>query len=38
MPIKLSLFQLFKLERGVIVWQKDFNDRDAALEAAGLSE
>ena len=37
-PIKLSLFQLFKLERGVIVWQKDFNDRAAALEAAGLSE
>jgi hypothetical protein len=37
-PIKLPLFQLFKVERGVIVWQKDFNDRSEALEAAGLSE
>ena len=37
-PIKLPLFQLFKVERGMVVWQKDFNDRSEALEAAGLRE
>jgi len=37
-PIKLPLFQLFKVERGVIVWQKDFNDRSEALEAAAQRE
>jgi hypothetical protein len=37
-PIKLPLFQLFKVERGVVVWQKDFNDRSEALEAAARRE
>ena len=32
------VFQLFKVRRGLVVWQHDFSDRSAALEAAGLSE
>jgi ketosteroid isomerase-like protein len=32
------MFQLFHLQRGLIVKQEDFGDRVAALEAVGLSE
>ncbi len=32
------MFQLFTLRRGLVVRQKDFAERDQALEAAGLSE
>jgi ketosteroid isomerase-like protein len=32
------VFQLFKLRRGLVVWQEDFLDRSKALEAAGLRE
>jgi ketosteroid isomerase-like protein len=37
-PVNIPTFQLFRLRRGLIVWQKDFSDRADALEAAGLSE
>jgi hypothetical protein len=37
-PVNVPLFQLFRLRRGLVFWQKDFSDRSAALEAAGLSE
>jgi ketosteroid isomerase-like protein len=37
-PVSLPLCQLFKLRRGLVIWQKDFSDRAEALEAAGLSE
>jgi hypothetical protein len=37
-PITIPLFQLFRLRRGLVFWQKDFNDRSEALEAAGLRE
>jgi SnoaL-like domain len=37
-PIQIPLFQLFKLHRGLAIWQQDFSDRAEALEAAGLSE
>ena len=37
-PINVPLFQLFRFEQGVVVWQKDFSDRNEALQAAGLSE
>jgi SnoaL-like domain len=37
-PINVPLFQLFRLRRGLVVWQKDFSDRSEALEAAGLRE
>jgi len=30
------VFQLFKLRRGLVVWQRDFSERSKALEAAGL--
>jgi ketosteroid isomerase-like protein len=33
-----ALFQVLTLRGGLIVRQEDFADRDAALEAAGLSE
>jgi ketosteroid isomerase-like protein len=32
------VFQLFKIRRGLVVWQRDFGNRSDALEAAGLSE
>jgi ketosteroid isomerase-like protein len=32
------LFQLFTVRRGLVVRQRDFVDRERALEAAGLSE
>jgi ketosteroid isomerase-like protein len=32
------LFQLFTLRRGLVIRQRDFADRDQALEAAGLRE
>jgi hypothetical protein len=32
------VFQLFKLRRGLVVWQEDFLDRSKDLEAAGLRE
>jgi ketosteroid isomerase-like protein len=37
-PVNIPLFQLFRLRRGLVVWQKDFSDRAEALEAAGLRE
>ena len=37
-PVTIPLFQVFKLRQGLVVWQKDFSDREEALEAAGLSE
>jgi ketosteroid isomerase-like protein len=33
-PVNVPLFQLFRLRRGLVVWQKDFSDRSEALEAA----
>jgi ketosteroid isomerase-like protein len=37
-PMDQPFVQLFKLQRGLVVWQRDFRDRSEALEAAGLSE
>ena len=37
-PVGLQLFSLYKLRRGLVVWQQDFGDRSEALEAAGLRE
>ena len=37
-PVHLPVFQLFRLRRGLVVWQQDFSDRSQALEAAGLRE
>jgi len=31
-------FQLFHLQRGLVVWQRDFGDRDQALEVAARRE
>jgi ketosteroid isomerase-like protein len=36
-PVELPLFPLFRLRRGLVVWQQDFSNRSDALEAAGLS-
>jgi ketosteroid isomerase-like protein len=30
------VFQLFKVRRGLVIWQRDYGDRAKALEAAGL--
>jgi ketosteroid isomerase-like protein len=30
------VFQLFKVRRGLVVWQRDYSDRAKALEAAGV--
>lgn len=35
-PIDVLLFQVFRLEKGLVVWQKDYSDRAEAFEAAGL--
>jgi ketosteroid isomerase-like protein len=37
-PVNVPTFQLFRLRRGLVVWQQDFSDRLEALEAAGLRE
>ena len=37
-PIDVLLFQVFRLEKGIVVWQKDFSDRKEAFEAAGLQD
>lgn len=37
-PIDVLLFQVFRLENGLVVWQKDYSDRTEAFEAAGLPE
>jgi hypothetical protein len=37
-PINVPLFQLCRLEQGLVHWQKDFSNRSDALEAAGLRE
>jgi hypothetical protein len=37
-PVELPLFQLFRLRRGLVVWQTDFSDRSEALEAAARRE
>jgi hypothetical protein len=37
-PVNIPTFQLFRLRRGLIVWQKDFSDRSEALETAARRE
>jgi ketosteroid isomerase-like protein len=37
-PVDQPNFQVFTLRRGLVIRQEDFDDRDKALEAAGLSE
>ena len=37
-PVDIPLVQLFRMRRGLVVWQRDFSDHADALEAAGLSE
>ncbi|HEX8856837.1 MAG TPA: nuclear transport factor 2 family protein [Thermoleophilaceae bacterium] len=37
-PLTLPLFQLFRFRDGLVVWQRDFADRDSALEAVRRSE
>jgi ketosteroid isomerase-like protein len=37
-PVSETVYQLFRLRRGLVVWQQDFVDRDEALEAAGLRD
>jgi ketosteroid isomerase-like protein len=37
-PVNDTLFQLFRLRRGLVVWQMDFSDRSKALEAAARRE
>ena len=34
LAVSQPVFQLFKVERGLVVWQRDFSDRADALEAA----
>lgn len=36
--VSQPVFQLFRVRRGLVVWQRDFRDRSDALEAAGLRE
>lgn len=36
--VSKPVFQLFKVQRGLVAWQHDFSDRSKALEAAGLRE
>ena len=37
-PVNDARFQLFRLRRGLVVWQKDFSDRSEALEAVTSRE
>jgi hypothetical protein len=37
-PVNIPTFQLFRLRRGLVVWQHDFSDRSEALEAAARGE
>ena len=37
-PIDLLLFQVFRLEKGLVVWQRDYSDRAEAFDAAGLQD
>jgi ketosteroid isomerase-like protein len=37
-PVNQPIFQVFTLRRGLVIRQEDFDDRDKALEAAGLRE
>jgi SnoaL-like domain len=37
-PVTIPLFQLLRLRGGLVVWQRDFNDRSEALEAAARRE
>jgi hypothetical protein len=37
-PITFPLFQLFRLRRGLVFWQRDFSDRSDALKAAASRE
>src|SRR5919198_668130 len=37
-PITIPLFQLFRLRRGLVFWQRDFSDRSEALDAAASRE
>jgi hypothetical protein len=36
--VNVRLFQLMRLRRGLVIWQKDFSNRAEALQAAGLRE
>jgi len=36
--VSQPVFQLFKIRRGLVIWQWDFSSRTDALEAAGLLE
>jgi ketosteroid isomerase-like protein len=35
-PVEQSIFQVFTLQRGLVIRLEEFTDRDKALEAAGL--
>jgi ketosteroid isomerase-like protein len=37
-PVDQSIFQVFTLQRGLVIRLQDFIDRDEALQAAGLRE
>jgi ketosteroid isomerase-like protein len=37
-PVNIPTFQLFRLRRGLVIWQQDFSDRSEALEAAARRE
>ncbi len=37
-PVSAQLFQVARLRRGLVVWQRDFGDRAEALEAAASRE
>ena len=37
-PVSAPLFQVFTMRRGLVIRQEDFDDRNKALEAAGLRE
>ena len=37
-PVSHPVFQLFRIRRGLVVWQRDFGNRSDALAAAGLPD
>jgi len=38
LALSQPVFQLYKIRRGLVVWQRDFRDRSDALEAAAAQE
>ena len=36
--VKKPVFQLFRIEKGLVVWQRDFSDRAKAMAALGLQK